>query len=94
MLKVAKKTEEKDFHIIKDKSWGYGGQNHLMSLMIQFWCEEKAYDRTPRKGSYSNYKIIDIDKKKQKFCMKCVDQIKQYKNRIAVQKKLASQRAS
>lgn len=94
MLKVAKKTEDKLYHIVKIKKWKYGGEYHLTTLMIQFFCEEDVVDRTPRKGYSTNYKIIDINKDKQKFCEDCVKGIKDYKRRINLQKKLAAQRKS
>jgi len=79
-LQVARKNSEEPWHLIREKYWGPSNQYHLQTLMIRFFCEDNARDRTPGKwkSTHLTIKPFEKDVHKKKMCENCVKGIKEY----------------
>jgi hypothetical protein len=81
MLKVARKTNTEIWHIIREQYWEHGNPQRLQTLMVRFFCEEKATDKTPHpRFKSNNFTIVPYNSTihKKKACEDCVKAIKLY----------------
>ena len=76
VLKFENTYAGKAFHLIRKKSWGPASDTKLITLQIQLWCEDKAFDRTPSK--FHGIEVLPYDKEthKKKLCNECVVAVK------------------
>lgn len=81
MLQVARSTAEylndKRWHLIKMKFWSGATQRSVVSLMVQFMCQDKLTDCTPIKKKVS-FEIVDYKKDihRKSLCKDCVSAVK------------------
>lgn len=76
VLKFENTYSGKVLHLIRKKFWGPSSDTKMITLQVQLWCEDKAYDRTPSK--FHGIEILQYDKEthKKKLCEACVIAVK------------------
>ncbi len=86
MLQVAREPKHyseryKLWHLIRIKKWGGPNYSKLMTLNIQYFCEELPIDRTPSKTHPVEIEPYKKDIHSKKLCEDCIKAVKAYNNK-------------
>lgn len=81
MLQVGKSTNKYvggQWHLVKKKYWGGATSQHVVSMMVQYFCETEPVDRTPRKFHGMEFAPYDKDLHRKTLCENCIKVAKSY----------------